>query len=176
MNMIMKSPHQDYEIGTDKVTVFSSQSQPPLYWGLNPNGSPFGVGVTPPANGAWDPALQFSNWVHGAGVIDEQGCNSETSASDLLAKPGSLELLKKMDRAVMALQAMGPWEKMPAMPSVLVQRRAQEELAQRTPASASHAVFVGAVAGAFACAMVAAAALKFVRTGQLREPLISDDA
>merc|ERR1712151_1010549 len=174
---LQQLPHQDMEVGTKSITVFD---KPPIYLGFEQNGVPFGVGMSPPAKGSWNPALKFSNWVRGAGDVDEQGCNSVTSAAELLSKPGGLELLKKMDRAVGALQAIAQLPRgtheMPTMPSMLVRRLAQEELLHRAPASVKLAPIVGGLASAVACVAVAIAALRFVRTGPFREPLISDDA
>merc|ERR1719393_811243 len=160
---IQQLPHQDMEVGTESITVFSSSPREG-YLGFKKNGVPFGVGLSKPADGTWNPALKFSNWVRGAGEVDEQGCHSVTSAVELLSRPGGLELLRKMDRAVGALQAIAPLTRgthdLPAMPSVLVRRLAQDELAQRARFGASPALIVGGLASAVACVSVAAAALR----------------
>jgi len=178
---IQQLPHQDVEVGTESITVFGPPpvNGPPTYLGFKKNGVPFGVGLSKPADGTWNPALKFSNWVRGAGEVDEQGCHSVTSAVELLSKPGGLELLRKMDRVVGALQAIAPLTRgthdLPAMPSVLVRRLAQDELAQRARFGASPALIVGGTAIAVACVSVASL-LRRLRTGPIREPLISDDA
>ena len=66
---VRQLPHQDMEVGTESITVFDTPAHPPLYLGFKQNGVPFGVGISPPANGNWNPALKFSNWVRGAGEV-----------------------------------------------------------------------------------------------------------
>jgi len=85
-----------------------------------------------------------------------------------------------MDRVVGALQAIAPLTRgtheLPTMPSMLVRRLAQDELAQRAHFTASLTPIVGGLASAVALVSVAVAALRLARTGPIREPLISDDA
>jgi len=168
-------PHHDGTVDGQSVAIYEAPPQPlPISLSFLFNGVPV------EADFGGVPLLSFTNWHEGAGIIQEAGCNSHTSALELLTKPGGAEMLDALDRAMLALEMVSKFTPagnfLPPKPSVLVRDVAQEQLSQMQSAGsfswASTAV-IGGIAGAFASAAIVWAVWQ-PNKQLLKEPLISD--
>lgn len=182
-------PHKDVTLQGQNVAMFSGgppHQKTKVYVGLLHNGVPVGVDISdsqPSDDMDHKPLLMVKNWHSGAGDIEEVDCHSETSAIDLLATPGGIEMLEHLDSVVGSFQSLSSYtlaaQVLPPKPSLLVRHAAKEELAQinkTTPVlSGTLTAIVGGVSGALVSAAVVMAMLRPSRDLR-REPLISDDA
>merc|ERR1712183_865638 len=76
--------HTEEEIDGKDVEVFQvPHGQPPVFFGVEPDGAPFAVGFQ---NDFSDPLLKFVDFKQGAGDIEEMSCNKIT-ATELVAHP-----------------------------------------------------------------------------------------
>jgi len=166
-------PHSDGIVDGQKVAIYSDPQTPlSLKFLLN--------GVPVEADYFGMPVLSFTDWHEGAGSIQEAGCNSHTSAMELLTKPGGAEMLEALDRAMVALEMMSKFTPagnfLPPKPSLLVRDVAKEELSQMQGAGtfswASTAV-MGGIAGAFVSAAIVGTLWR-PNKQLLKEPLITD--
>lgn len=167
-------PHSDGELGGQSVVVYTSPNGEASF-ALLPNGVPVDFEIK------GKPLIQFSGWSKGAGDIQEVGCHSQSSASELLATPGGTELLERLDKAIAALETMSQLTAagkiLPPKPSVLVKYAAKEELAQMRFASSfpwTTTAILGGIAGVLISTGVVMAARRPGRFPD-RLPLISDN-
>lgn len=165
-------PHHDGIVEGQKVAIYGDEKRLSLKFLLN--------GVPVEADLAGKPVLSFANWHEGAGSIQEAGCNSHTSAMELLTKPGGTDMLEALDRSMAALEMMSKFTPagnfLPPKPSVLVRDVAKEELSQMQVAGtfswASTAV-MGGIVGAFISAAIVMTVWR-PNKHLLKEPLITD--
>lgn len=182
--MMNQMPHQDIDADGETLAVFPLAKPNP--WGVFPvaafhlNGVPFGFDLTNAKHlGDHTPLMMFKEWHAGSGDIHAEGCNSDTSAVELLARPEGNAVLEMLDRHVMSTQSafskFTPANMELMKPSDVVRRAAQLELAQRQTTPALTSIFV--VAGLTSALISLAAVAVMSRSKKShREPLISDDA
>jgi len=128
-----KAPHTDITVGGEVLHLYPVVAPPNNQQvgcaGVRANGVPVGfAGKAECSESAWDPALRFTSWTHGAGDMAESPCDGP-SAAELVNNPDALKVLEGFDQVMMALKSTAPLSHavahLPQQPSSIFKSAAQ---------------------------------------------------
>merc|ERR1719203_2441426 len=128
-----KAPHTDITVGGEVLHLYPVVAPPNNQQvgcaGVRANGVPVGfAGKAECSESAWDPALRFTSWTHGAGDMAESPCDGP-SAAELVKNPDALKVLEGFDQVMMALKSTAPLSHavahLPQQPSSIFKSAAQ---------------------------------------------------